>query len=256
MSAAVHSGSKRSSSRFEEDFPAASASKKARRLSCSLGSQSPLPKAAVLAQLSACFPRMDARVLEKTLEECGDDIDAAVSRLQELCIGVEQNADPEDMSNAVEGTSTGNEEIPADANIPVEGSGWVELLVKEMSSASSFDDARARASRVLEALEQSICQRARSEAGQSFEKENMVLKQHIESLARDNMILKRAVALQHERQKDIEGISRELEYTKQLIPSYQEQLKKLELDNYTLSLQLKHAQLNQSVPRNFPPDVY
>ncbi|KAI4379270.1 hypothetical protein MLD38_005589 [Melastoma candidum] len=245
MSAAVHSGSKRSSSRFEEDFPAASASKKARRLSCSLGSQSPLPKAAVLAQLSACFPRMDARVLEKTLEECGDDIDAAVSRLQELCIGVEQNADPEDMSNAVE-----------DANIPVEGSGWVELLVKEMSSASSFDDARARASRVLEALEQSICQRARSEAGQSFEKENMVLKQHIESLARDNMILKRAVALQHERQKDIEGISRELEYTKQLIPSYQEQLKKLELDNYTLSLQLKHAQLNQSVPRNFPPDVY
>lgn len=65
---------------------------------------------------------------------------------------------------------TNDEDISTKNGIPVDGSEWVELLVKEMSSASSLDDARARATRVLEALEQSICQRACSEAAQSIEK--------------------------------------------------------------------------------------
>ncbi|KAI4324686.1 hypothetical protein MLD38_030150 [Melastoma candidum] len=68
MSAAVYCGSKRSSSRFEEDL---SASKKAcRRSPASPARLSPprlAAKAAVLAQMSARFPHMDDQVREDFL---------------------------------------------------------------------------------------------------------------------------------------------------------------------------------------------
>lgn len=44
----------------------------------------------------------------------------------------------------------------------------MELFVKEMMSASDMDDAKARASRVLEVLEKSIYARASADAAQSF----------------------------------------------------------------------------------------
>ena len=47
---------------------------------------------------------------------------------------------------------------------------WVELFVREMTNASDIDDARARASRALEALEKSIVERAGAEASQNLHK--------------------------------------------------------------------------------------
>ena len=41
---------------------------------------------------------------------------------------------------------------------------WVELFVREMTSSSDIDDARARASRALEAFEKSIMDRVGAEA--------------------------------------------------------------------------------------------
>lgn len=40
--------------------------------------------------------------------------------------------------------------------------------MNEMTSASNMDDARSRASRVLEVLEKSICARANAEAANNF----------------------------------------------------------------------------------------
>lgn len=54
--------------------------------------------------------------------------------------------------------------------VQLEGAEWVELLVREMRSATSMDDARSRATRVLESLEKSISLRATAEAAQSFHK--------------------------------------------------------------------------------------
>lgn len=51
----------------------------------------------------------------------------------------------------------------AGQNYPLNGAEWVDHFVREMMSASNMDDAKARASRVLEALEKSICERSRSE---------------------------------------------------------------------------------------------
>lgn len=65
------------------------------------------------------------------------------------------------------GVVTNNGEI-GNNNLPNDGADWVELFVREMMSASNMDDAKTRASRVLEVLEKSICARASAEAAQSF----------------------------------------------------------------------------------------
>lgn len=59
-------------------------------------------------------------------------------------------------------------------NLPADGTEWVELFVREMMSATSTDDARARATRVLESLEKSISASASAEAAQNFQKVGIV----------------------------------------------------------------------------------
>lgn len=60
----------------------------------------------------------------------------------------------------------------------------------------------------------------------------MMLKEQVEALIQENTILKRAVSIQHERQKEFEDNSQELERLKQLVSQYQEQLRTLEVEFY------------------------
>lgn len=55
-------------------------------------------------------------------------------------------------------------------NLPVDGAAWVDLIVKEMMNATSIDDARSRAGRVLESLEKSISAQASAEVAEGFHK--------------------------------------------------------------------------------------
>ncbi|RWW88799.1 hypothetical protein BHE74_00002307 [Ensete ventricosum] len=138
--------------------------------------------------------------------------------------------------------------------LPKDGSEWVELFVREMMSATDMDDARSRASRVLESVEKWILAQATTEALQSFhkvfivvsasckidvflffgyrldmEQENTILKNQLEVLLKENTILKHAVAIQHGRQKDYNEKSQELQHLRHLVSQYQEQLKTLEV---------------------------
>lgn len=65
------------------------------------------------------------------------------------------------------------------------------------------------------------------------------MKQQVEALIQENTILKRAVSIQHERQKDYDDRSQELENLKQLLSQYQEQLRTLEVDLLKLDIFLK-----------------
>lgn len=56
-----------------------------------------------------------------------------------------------------------------------------------------------------------------------------MLKEQLETLVQENALLKRAVAIQHERQKEYEDRSQELHQLKQLVSQYQEQLRTLEV---------------------------
>ncbi|KAL0342117.1 UNVERIFIED_CONTAM: hypothetical protein Scaly_1874300 [Sesamum calycinum] len=155
---------------------------------------------------------------------------------------------------------TGGDTVPLQEpqvqnNLPLDGAEWVDLLVKEMMNATSIDDARGRAAGVLESLEKSISSQASVEAAQNFHKENLMLKEQIETLLRDNIILKRAVAIQHERQKENDERTQEVQQLKQLVVQYQEQLRTLEVNNYALTLHLHQAQQSNSIPGRFHPDV-
>ncbi|XVF24769.1 hypothetical protein REPUB_Repub13aG0156000 [Reevesia pubescens] len=271
MSAAV-CGSKRS---FFEDIPSspsASVSKKLRR--CSPSSPPSVrfaPPPSPLDHLQTLFPHMDPKLLERALLECGNDIDTAIKRLQELCLGAaeatgEKMGPVEELGATTEqGTLTNDGEAAtadvtvqnptAPETLPVDGAEWVDLFVREMMSATSVDDAKVRASKWLEVLEKSISKRAAEEAAQTFHKENIMLKQQIEVLIQENTVLKRAVAIQHERQKEYQDTN-ELQHLKQLVSQYQEQSRTLEVNNYALTMHLRQAQQSSSVPGRFHPDVF
>ncbi|OWM81845.1 uncharacterized protein LOC116199156 [Punica granatum] len=266
---AVVCGSKRSY--FEDQHPSTASpipiTKKLRRCSPPPGSAAPgsFPAPSLLDRLSALFPHMEAQVLERALEACGNDIDAAIKSLHELCLGsAEENHAPaeESVSNveqvpvADNGSGLAPEDPLAPNNIPADGPEWVELFVKEMMSATSLDDARARAARALEVFEHSVSRRAGAQAVENSQQETIMLKQQIEALMRENSILKRAVAIQHERQKECEDKNRELQQLRQLVSQYQEQLRMLEVNNYALTMHLKQAQQSNSIPGRFNPDVF
>ncbi|KAG6606811.1 hypothetical protein SDJN03_00153, partial [Cucurbita argyrosperma subsp. sororia] len=209
---AVVCGTKRSF--FEELPPSPPVSK---RLRCS-STTSPIRFAAscLIDQLQNLFPQMDHQLLVRVLEECGNDLDAAIKSLSNMCLG-----------------ST------------------VENPVATTAAETNLDQGLT-----LEALESSISARAGADAAQNFHKENMQLKEQIEVLLRENTILKRAVAIQHERQKEFEDKNLELQHLKQLVSQYQEQLRTLEVNNYALTMHLKQAQQSSSIPGRFHPDVF
>ncbi|KAG6421155.1 hypothetical protein SASPL_117704 [Salvia splendens] len=224
--------------------------------------------------LVSLFPDMDRQFVEKALEESGDDLDLAIKRLNDLRLSVAasssdltQDIDTQFLARGVflkfcalfvvnDGGAASGQEPPVVNNLPVNGAEWVELLVREVLTAASVEDAKARLSQALEALEKSIYANATAEAAKSFLKENVVLKQQLEALLQENTILKRAVSIQHERQKEFEETGHELHQLKQLVSQYQEQLRTLEVNNYALTMHLKQAQQSGSLPGRFYPDVF
>ncbi|XP_057486069.1 uncharacterized protein LOC130772333 isoform X2 [Actinidia eriantha] len=237
-------------------------------------SSSPL----VLDHLSDLFPDMD----KQALEECGNNLDLAIRSLNELQLGPAENlglaatecdfTQAENMQFQASGVVNTNAEVSspedpsAPENLPPNGADWVELFVREMTNASNMDDAKARASRALEVLEKSICARTTSEAAQTLQQENVMLKEQVELLVHENSVLKRAVSIQHVRQKEFEDRTREFHHLKQLASQCQEQLRTLEVkmpnvkisevNNYALTMHLNQAQQSNSIPGSFHPDVF
>ncbi|XP_012573084.1 uncharacterized protein [Cicer arietinum] len=235
MSAAV-CGSKRSF--FEELPPSPPLSK---RIRCS-SSNSPIrfPTPSLFDQLRNLFPHMDHLVLERALQECDNDLDAAIKSLNELCLGtaggnfgtaeesqIDVNVDTGKLQD--DGNASASENHTTLNNLPADGAEWIEFFVREMMVATSVDDARARAARMLEVLEKSISERARAEATDALQKENLMLKEQIEVLIKEKNSFKNAFRIQHERFSDYENKNQELQNLKQLVSQYQEQIRTLEV---------------------------
>lgn len=66
--------------------------------------------------------------------------------------------------------ASASENQPALNNLPADGAEWIDFFVREMMVATSVDDARARAARILEVLEKSISARARAEVTDALQK--------------------------------------------------------------------------------------
>ncbi|XP_050235279.1 uncharacterized protein LOC126683433 [Mercurialis annua] len=248
---AIVCGSKRSYDYYfnNEDLPSPPLIKRHRCASSSPPRFSPSP----LLHLKSLFPRLDPQFVARALGECGNDLDSAIKSLNDYSANLDESGVKSEQGAL---PNEGDATAAAPSNFPVQGAEWVDVFVREMTSATSIDDAKARASRVLEILDKSISARVAEETTQSFHKEIVVLKEHIESLIRDNTILKRAVAIQHERQKDFEDKNRELQQLKQLVSQYQEQMKTLELNNYGLMMRLRQAEQSSPIPGRFNPDIF
>ncbi|KAL6873433.1 hypothetical protein ACP4OV_013515 [Aristida adscensionis] len=246
------------------------AAKRARRSPHRAGASDGRRREALLHHLIALFPHMDPQLLEKALEASGDDLDSAIKSLNELRLesaeailsstGFQSDNGPSTTIHpSIEGivpNGSVDPPIPDNYQTNSNGSEWVELFVREMTNASDIDDARARASRALEAFEKSIIQRSGAEATHNLNKENIMLKEQLTVVLRENAVLKRAVAIQHERQKEFDDRTQEVQSLKQLVLQYQEQVRTLEINNYALTMHLKQAQQNNSIPGRFNPDVF
>jgi hypothetical protein len=227
----------------------------------------------LLSQLHALFPDMEEQAVEKVLEASNNDLDYAIKSLNLLRLYSSQQATPPHPdekdasglrpslssfpSRLDEGRSQQVQQEAESTNSPVQSEGvkWVELLVTQMQNASDLDDARARAMCTLEGFEKAVLSRS-SAIIDDIQKENVVLKEQNRGLIHDNQILKRAVAIQHERHQDHEGRALELQHVKQLLTQYQEQVRTLELNNYSLTMHLRQAQEGSSMPGRFHPDVF
>ncbi|KAG2318946.1 hypothetical protein Bca52824_012159 [Brassica carinata] len=263
---AIVCGSKRS---LFEDLSAASSSsppvsKKLRCFSSSSPPRFPPPPASsssslLLDHLAAIFPDMDNQILERAIEECGDDIDSAIRCLNQLRLeSTNENSESSIQEEAkVEAPQQqqlqGKEEV-----LNMDGTEWVDLFVREMMNASDMKDAKDRAARALEALEKSNARAGADAARQSsLQQENSMLRQQLEAIVQENSLLKRAVVTQQKRQRESEDQSQELQHLRQMVTQYQEQLRTLEVNNYALTLHLKQAQQNNSsIPGRFHPDVF
>ncbi|KAJ4972375.1 hypothetical protein NE237_005474 [Protea cynaroides] len=262
---------------FEEIFGSTTPSSSAKRARCStfgspnrssdfgFGSED---KVSILLRM---FPGMDRELVETVLITNNHKLDDAIESLNALCLrNVFEENGPQSLDSVVaangpnvsggEGCQTSEqnaEELPNKTSTfesinPTDGSAWVDIFVQEMMNAVDLDDARSRATRILEAFERNVVARSRA----SEEQEHTSLREHLHILLRDNQILKRAVAIQHERNLEQEDKAREVQQLKHVISQYQEQLQTLELNNYTLKLHLQRAQESSSIPGHFHPDVF
>ncbi|XP_051114326.1 uncharacterized protein LOC127239967 [Andrographis paniculata] len=207
-------------------------------------------------QLRALFPDMEIKLLEKVFEESGSDLESAINNLNQLHLGDSKCDTGLAVETNVHVGKVPSEEAQVRNNLPIGGAEWVEYIVNQISASSSVDDARTRTAQVLENLEKSISVRASFEVAEGFHKENQMLKEQIDTLLQENGILKRAVAIQHERHKEYDEKNQEALQLKELAAQCQEQLRTLSANNYALTLRLQQAQLSNATPGRFNPDVF
>jgi hypothetical protein len=140
---------------------------------------------------------------------------------------------------------------------------WVTALVQEMSAAANVPDAHNRATRVLQAFETAVRgsgggRDASGGGGAGETGMGPTAKAHAENLARENVILKRAVTIQNARQQEQAQVSQQqISQLQRTCAQYQEQLQQVQRQNYSLGLHLKEAM--SPSPSNFNnrnPDVF
>ncbi|KAM0953567.1 putative ubiquitin system component CUE, UBA-like superfamily [Dioscorea sansibarensis] len=227
-----------------------------------------------VSSLLRMFPSINREVVETILKSHDDKIDDAIKSLDALCLvdgstmngaGVLEptfhlNDDNIEGMSGVLGAQTSEVKVEAASNnsLPHDRASWVEFFVQEMMNTSNWDEVRDRVSKILEAFERSVLEQPTSseDAIHREQQEIASLKEQLVCLLRDNQILKKAVAIQHERNLENDERLKEVQQLKHIISQYEEQVRTLELHNYTLKVHLQRAQEDSSIPSRFHPDIF
>lgn len=185
----------------------------------------------LLKALKGLFPGMSDETIANVLEEFGEDVDAAIRRLNELQI-----------SNAVESAKESEEQQQQHEGTSQSADDWIDMLVQQMSMAKDVDDAKQRASEILKGFEGAVLRHA--------------CPQGVESMQRENALLKRAVGIQNSK---IHELSEKCKSVDDMVLKFEELKEKcnhLELQNYSLQLHLKQATCQDDVAAHPNPDVF
>ncbi|PKA56388.1 hypothetical protein AXF42_Ash014891 [Apostasia shenzhenica] len=223
-----------------------------------------------VSALLRMFPSMDREVVENALNSHDHKIDDAIKSLYALCLGdnsvrdefVDVSSELQSRENGSEGVmhaqlselnSDGIHNVESNSN-PEESlvSSWVDSFVQELKNASDWNDVRSRVMKILESFERTVAVHSTSVK----EQEIASLKEQLQCLLRDNHILKRAVTIQYERNMEFEEKLKEVQQLKNIIIQYQEQIRTLEMNNYTLKVHLQRAEEASSIPGRFHPDIF
>ncbi len=136
---------------------------------------------------------------------------------------------------------------------------WVRAFVQEMQSSADVDDAHARATRVMQAFEAAVRGAVVAEEdvadGVAMQNGSEGRKRRLVRLAEENLILKRAVAIQNARQQESGELQRQILELQRACAGYQEQLQQAQRQNYSLGVHLKEA-LSPQVPSHNNRDVF
>lgn len=193
----------------------------------------------LLKALKALFPRMSDETIAHVLEKCGDDVDAAIRRLNDLQLSTPS------CSKEAEGKSQSRSDALQHSIATVKPE-WVDTLVEQMSMAKNVDDAKERATQVL----QSALVNSQQE-----------LMEHADAVQKENVILKRAVGIQNTKIHELIEERKNIEHVVSEVNQLKEKCHALEVHNYSLQLHLKQATSNQQDGCRTPggpsnPDVF
>lgn len=130
---------------------------------------------------------------------------------------------------------------------------WVTALVQEMSASADVADAHTRATRVLQAFEAAVRGAVASDGAGAAGADAKAM---AENLAKENLILKRAVAIQNARQQEHGQLQQQVAELQRACATYQQELLQAQRTNYSLGLHLKEAMSPSPSTFNRNPDVF
>eukprot|EP00890_Picochlorum_soloecismus_P003146 jgi/Picsp_1/3832/NSC_01344-R1_cue domain containing protein len=249
-------GNAQKRSRFEEDVDCVRQS--AHGFLRSGNSYSPT----VLVALKALFPSMSDETIAGVLDQYGEDIDAAIKRLNELQLSAPGPSKSHEQLMKRESLLNGGSALvekqtideAAKVSVKSEEMGprgrektaeeWVDLLVHQMSVAKNMDDAKGKATELLGEFEGAVLSHSKPH-------------DKIQELERENALLKRAVGIQNARLHEMNAKYGGTEDIASAFEALKEKCQNLEMQNYSLQLHLKQAtSTDDTMVSRSNPDVY
>jgi len=208
-----------------------------------------------LLKLGGMFPDVDEKIIERVLDNNGDNIEAAIAQLHQLRLSSYNPAEQQAATHQQHFGSTADSDPHCG---PSNGSGdrlspsWLDPFLKQFYESGQPAEAQARVARVLEEFENAVMAKCRNES-----EELAALKAEFEKVKKGNAILSKAVSVQHSRLQELGTKDQEIQRLRDMLTQYQERLRSLELSNYSLKMHLQRATGPPFGPNNGgPPDVF
>ncbi|KAG1676378.1 hypothetical protein FOA52_001173 [Chlamydomonas sp. UWO 241] len=202
---------------------------------------------------------MEDKTLLTVLLACDNNIDEAILKLGSLKLLTEESSTGPSSGQTTPHSAEAQAHTQAQAQAQASTSGpqtpneWVDALVQQMAAAVDVSDARRRAAGVLSEFE-----RWTARSGQRDADKDLLLAK-LQEVSKENFILKRAVQIQNSKLQEKAGAEAEAAQLRTLLGQYQEQVRSLEVANYSLAVHLQQATGGTgggAEGTSRPPDVY